>query len=117
LATVGLPVDPFKFTNASKKELIEKLMLWIEQRKMRMIKIPESVQEFKSFTYDVSPTGLLRYNAPVGLHDDIIMAHGLAIRDMVDYQPTPEPKVSIIKAELIKRLGGSDDEEAFYEPI
>ena len=117
LAMAGVPVDPFKFTNSSKKELVEKLMLWIEQRKMTMINIPETEQEFRAFTYDVSSSGLVRYNAPIGMHDDIIMAHGLAIRNLVDYQPTPVPKISRIKAELIKRMGGMEDDGEEYIAI
>lgn len=78
----GVPVEPVKITNDIKKELIEKLSLWIEQRKMRLINLPETIEEFTDFTYDVTQRGRIIYSAPVGLHDDIVIAHALAVRGL-----------------------------------
>jgi len=75
----GVSVLPFKLTNQSKKEIIEKLSIWIEQRFIKMINLAETVTEFNNFTYDISSNGNIRYNAPVGFHDDIVIAHALAV--------------------------------------
>lgn len=106
----GVPVEPIKITNELKKELIEKLTIWIEQGKMRMINLPETIEEFMSFTYDVSSSGRIRYSAPVGLHDDIVMSHALAIwglQPVIKKEKDQEP--SLIRQALLRE----DTNEAF----
>jgi len=45
-----------------------------------MLNIPETVAELSNFTYDISEaTGRVRYEAPTGFHDDIVIAHALAV--------------------------------------
>lgn len=80
LGRMGVPVDPIKFTNDQKRQLIEKLATWIETRKVHMIRTDEKIREFTNFTYDISEqTGRIRYEAPQGFHDDIVIAHSLAV--------------------------------------
>lgn len=80
LARMGIPVDPIKFTNDQKRQLIEKLVNWIELKRVHLINIPETVTEFSNFTYDISETtDRVRYEAPIGFHDDIVIAHALAV--------------------------------------
>lgn len=80
LSRMGLPVDPIKFTNDQKRQMIEKLANWIELRRLRMLPIEETKNELKRFTYDISEVSdRIRYNAPVGFHDDIVIAHALAV--------------------------------------
>lgn len=80
LGRLGIPVDPIKFTNDQKRQMIEKLVNWIETGRVHMINIPETVTEFRNFTYDISElTSKIRYNAPSGFHDDIVIAHALAV--------------------------------------
>lgn len=78
----GISVEPIKISNQSKKELIEKLAVFIETRKIRIINIPETIKEFNDFSYDISEKGNLFYSAPPGLHDDIVIAHALAIHGL-----------------------------------
>ena len=80
LARMGVPVDPIKFTNDQKRQLIEKLSNWIEMGRIHMLNIPETRTELTNFTYDISETtDRVRYEAPVGFHDDIVIAHALAV--------------------------------------
>ena len=80
LSRMGIPVDPIKFTNDQKRQMIEKLANWIELKRLRMLPIKETEDELRQFTYDISEvTDRIRYNAPVGFHDDIVIAHALAI--------------------------------------
>ena len=37
--------------------------------------MPETLEEFDNFSYELSKTGNVRYNAPDGYHDDIVIAH------------------------------------------
>lgn len=89
----GVAVEPVKFTNELKKEFIEKLVIWIEQGKIRILNIPETISELNAFTYEVTGTGRIRYEAPAGLHDDIVIAHALAVHGLFPlYMEEPRPK-------------------------
>lgn len=79
LARIGVAVEPFKITEQTKKDLIEKLSIWIQQKKFKMLPSKEALLEYENFTYEVGPTGKIRYGAREGFHDDIVMADALAI--------------------------------------
>ena len=105
LARIGIPVDPIKFTNDSKRQLIEKLSTWIETKRIKMINIPETVYEFQNFTYDVSDTGKVRYEAPQGIHDDIVISHSLAVWRLIQKEKlTFEKPKSMIRLSYEKAL-------------
>jgi len=78
LREAGLDVYGFGFTNDSKRKLIESLMLAFEKRSFRLL--PESIQtnELKMFEFSRTPSGLISYSAPEGLHDDCVIALALA---------------------------------------
>jgi hypothetical protein len=77
---MNIPIEPFKFTNTSKKQIIEKLANWIELRNIKMLQLEETIKELSIFTYDYSEkTDRVYYGAPPGFHDDIVIAHALAI--------------------------------------
>jgi hypothetical protein len=78
----GVPCEPVKITEQSKKELIEKLSIWIEQRKIHLLRPefdPQALIEYDNFSYEIGPTGHVRYQAREGFHDDIVMADALAV--------------------------------------
>lgn len=91
LARGGVNVIPFKFTNETKKQLIEKLSTYIELKRIKVLNLPETIREFTNFTYDISETtGRIRYEAPVGFNDDIVISHGLAVWDL---QPVTRERI------------------------
>lgn len=80
LARMGIPVDPIKFTSDQKRQMIEKFVNWIELKRVHLLPIHETKIELTNFTYDISEaTDRVRYEAPVGFHDDIVIAHALAV--------------------------------------
>lgn len=79
LIRVGIPVEPFKITEQSKKDLIEKLSIWIEQKRLKILNLEETLNEFDNFNYEVSETGKIKYGAPEGFNDDIVISHSLAV--------------------------------------
>ena len=79
LLRAGVPVEPIKITEPLKKELIEKLSIWIEQKKLRLLNQEDVLFEYDNFSYEIGPTGKIRYGAREGYHDDIVIADALAV--------------------------------------
>lgn len=120
LSREGVPVEPYRFNNTSKKNLIEKLANWIELKHIKMLHLEETINEFNSFTYDYSEkTGRVLYGAPVGFHDDIVISHGLAIWGL---QPIPqrivEENMTVIQKDLHEKLKRyKDEQEGNWDPF
>ncbi|HYI96508.1 MAG TPA: terminase family protein [Bryobacteraceae bacterium] len=74
----GLNITPWTATNSSKAAAIEALALAFERRD---IKIPNDsilIAELLAFSASKTITGLVRYSAPHGGHDDTVMALAIA---------------------------------------
>lgn len=82
LKRTGLSVYDYKFTNQSKKLLIENLVIMLEQDKIKILDIPEIIQELENFSYEMSSQGNIRYGAPEGQHDDCVIGLALAYFDI-----------------------------------
>jgi hypothetical protein len=67
-------VLPFTTTNASKAQAVEAFALALEQSAVRILDEPVLVGELQSFAATRLPSGMLRYEAPQGMHDDTVMA-------------------------------------------
>ena len=78
LLASGLPVQGYKFTSTSKRQLIEKLSIAVERNEISFPEIPELINELNIFAFEQLPSGGMRYSAPSGLHDDIVIALALA---------------------------------------
>lgn len=74
----GLPVRAFTTTNASKANAIEALQLAFEQGDIRIFNDPVLLNELHAFGMERLPSGMVRYTAPSGQHDDCVMALALA---------------------------------------
>jgi len=68
----------FQFTNDSKNELVNKLIAATDYAEIKLPNIVTMRNEFELFTYDITRTGKLSYNAPEGKHDDTVIMVGLA---------------------------------------
>lgn len=78
----GVQTEGFKFTNQFKHDIITNLAIGIEQRKIWLPDIPELIQELKMFGYEITKGGNIRYGAPEGYYDDIVVAVALAWWDI-----------------------------------
>ena len=79
LHRMGVSVDGYKFTNASKKDLVENLAMQIENQTFSYPNIPTLLNELKLFGYETMPSGIVKYHAPAGYHDDCVIALALAV--------------------------------------
>lgn len=76
----GLRIQGYKFTNESKKQLIENLAIKMENQEITFPEIPELINELREFGYTKSKlSDAIKYQAPEGLHDDCVIALALAV--------------------------------------
>jgi hypothetical protein len=91
----GLPILPFTTTHASKKMIIDDLALNLEQRKYLLLDDPIQIGELLAYQVEELPSGVLRYGAPPGQHDDCVM--GLALADHGANMPRVEEDRDLAK--------------------
>lgn len=78
LQRMSLPVYPFRTTNASKAAIIDGLALALEREEVRLLPHEVLLNEMLSYQAERLPSGLMRYSAPDGAHDDCVIALALA---------------------------------------
>ena len=75
-------LEPYDFTEQSRKDLLTNLQVLLEQRK---IKIPEDeilLSELRAFQYQLTDRGKVRIAVPDNQHDDMVMSLALAVWDI-----------------------------------
>ena len=87
LQRLGLPVTPFLTTNASKAAVVDGLALAFERGELTILPDDVLTGELLAYQAERLPSGLLRYGAPDGGHDDCVTALALAWRGAAT-QPT-----------------------------
>ena len=65
-------------TAASKRQLIEGLVVGFERGKITILDDPVLINELEAYTAEAAPGGHERFGAPPGFHDDTVMACALA---------------------------------------
>jgi Terminase RNaseH-like domain len=78
LERAGLYVEPFVFTNSSKKQLMDGLAGMIEQGKLRLMDIPVQTGELVNYEYRMTAARNVQMTAPDGEWDDCVCALALA---------------------------------------
>lgn len=74
----GYYVMPFTTTNASKAVAIDALALAFEKGEIAILPDETLIAELEAFEAERLPSGMLRYRAPEGMHDDCVMSLALA---------------------------------------
>jgi len=107
------PVHRFVYTNQTKKYIIENLALKIQQGAVSWSpEIKEITHELEVFEYEYSPkSGMVRYNAPAGEHDDTVNALALAVYGAGHYKeevakydpPYPENSYGVLEEEMERK--------------
>jgi hypothetical protein len=78
LTREGLRIQPFTSTNSSKAQAIDALALAFERGDIQIPNDPVLVGELVAYQAQRLPSGLTRYSAPSGQHDDTVMALAMA---------------------------------------
>jgi len=63
---------PYTFTVKSKYDLIKNLMIMIKDKKIGIPHIQVIIDEMSAYTFEALPSGVIRYGAPEGMHDDCV---------------------------------------------
>lgn len=78
----GLVIVPFETTNASKAELMSDLYEGLHTDGLKLLDIPAQRHEFATFVSTQTATGAWRLAAEGEGHDDIVIANGIAWRQI-----------------------------------
>lgn len=78
LAMSGMNVHRFVFHTSSKRELVQRLITAFAGQKIT-IADGDPYKEFKAYEVEYTVGGKVKYSSPSGMHDDTIMAWGLAL--------------------------------------
>ena len=78
----GLNVEGFKFTGASKQELVSDLSISMDNQNIMYPYIETLIDELSIFAYEQRSNGSFSYSAPEGYHDDEVMALALINRKL-----------------------------------
>lgn len=66
----------------SKQQLIEKLVIYIEQKSIKIINDEVLINELRQYAYEITNAGYNKYSAPKGKNDDTVIALALAVSDL-----------------------------------
>lgn len=79
IRNAGVRVEPYKIGGSqAKQQLIEKLRVNIENLRVSFPKIPALIEELRNYEYKLSESGVVKYSAPSGMHDDCVISLALA---------------------------------------
>lgn len=79
LQNMGIPTNPFKFTEQSKRELLTHLAILLEQDKIKIPNDPELLSELDAIQWGLSENGKTVITTVQGMTDDRVMSLALAV--------------------------------------
>jgi phage FluMu gp28-like protein len=87
LAQLNLPVQGVTFTNKSKSEMVNQLILGFQKEELSLPNWPQMIKELDAYEVITTPLGNYRYSAPEGsgIHDDIVSMLLLAYSAALEY--------------------------------
>jgi phage FluMu gp28-like protein len=87
-------IEPYQFTETSRRELLENLKILIEQQKISIPNDTILINELKSFQYILGERGKTKIEVPSGVHDDTVFSLALAVwglpKQKIDYKYNEE---------------------------
>ena len=76
--SMNIDVQGLKFTNTSKREVIDNLVVKFAHRQLSIPDDQQLIKELQFFEYEVTEAGNIRLNAKSGYRDDMVIALALA---------------------------------------
>lgn len=75
----GMNLDPFKFTEKSRRALLDHLAILLEGDRIKLPNDEGLISELQSIRFELGEGGKVRVVTPEGLHDDRVMSLALAV--------------------------------------
>lgn len=97
LKSEGYPVRGFYTSSKSKPSLINNMVVSIENEEVKLLNDINLIQEFQAYEMKMSESGHIKYSAPSGYHDDIVMANCLAWQYVKRFGRMRGVKIPILK--------------------
>jgi len=97
LQAAGQPISGFVFTGPSKLRLMQRLIAAFQNKELTIPDEPWFISELESFEFTYTSSGV-KYEAPRGLHDDGVMALGLALHGWDRVQGVPPEELGVLQA-------------------
>jgi len=85
LAETGLPYEGVTFTNKSKTEMVNGLMMAFQFKKIQIPHWEEMLLELDLYEVKTNALGTMSFSAPEGQHDDIVSSMFLAYQAVDEY--------------------------------
>ncbi|MDE2098552.1 MAG: hypothetical protein KGL39_14960 [Patescibacteria group bacterium] len=79
LARSGLTIEPFKFTETSRRQLLDNLSVMLEQDRIKLSPDEGRDAELQSMTFTLTETGKTKVGVAEGLTDDRVMSAALSV--------------------------------------
>ena len=73
----GVDIIGYKFTTVSKERLVQRLVVALEREDIRFPEYPQLLRELRYYERRTLPSGRVQTGAPIGYHDDCVMALAL----------------------------------------
>ena len=73
-----MPIQPFTTTNATKAEIVRGLQNAFENGEIKILPDEVLIGELQAYEQERTPSGLWKFGAPAGMHDDTVIALALA---------------------------------------
>lgn len=103
----GVPVEAFNTNWQTKPELIQKYSAAVELGQIRLLRDDEVIKEHEAYESEVSASGQIKYSAPRGGHDDIVMASAITYRAAFEEAAAAAPPIFITSHHLYGRQRAS----------
>ena len=79
LERMGVPIEPFKFTETSKRQLLDNLAILLEQDKIKLPNDEELIAELQGMSFVLDERGRVKIATAQGMTDDRVMSLALAV--------------------------------------
>ena len=108
LRKTGLFAEDYTFSGKSKEELIGKLIVFLEEKYIKIPDVKVLQDELRAFEYKYlnEKTGerlkTIQYGAPQGYHDDCVISLALAVWGLHSGKPLPQDPIATELAKVRK---------------
>ncbi len=85
--SVKINIEPFKFTQTTRMDLLNNLRLKLAQDDIKIPNDENLINELRSFQYSLNDHGKITVKVPDGVHDDCVFSLALAVWGLGQPQP------------------------------